>query len=257
MKADYGVYGSWSYYISLAILSAIFLLLAIFIEFFRLLFATAFGITTAVLVLFVLVPQILYARKRGWITRRVVEAGRISEGDSVLDIGTGRGFLAIEIAKAVKGSRAVGVDIWEIPAEGEMHQGFVLGNTRENAERNAQLEGVYDRVEFKRADAREMPFESESFDVVVSSIAMHQIVYSKEGLRVLDETHRVLKPNGRLVIVDVLIGKIITDKLKELRFRDLKVQNIRNLGSFSFLLKILSAVKNPSELAIRNRGEGR
>jgi len=110
-KADYGIYGSWSYYISLAILSAIFLLLAIFIEFLRLLFAAVFGITTAVLVLFVLVPQILYARKRGWITRRVVEAGRISEGDSVLDIGTGRGFLAIEIAKAIKGSRAVGIDI--------------------------------------------------------------------------------------------------------------------------------------------------
>jgi len=124
-----------------------------------------------------------------------------------------------------------------------MHQGFVLGNTRENAERNAQLEGVYDRVEFKRADAREMPFESESFDVVVSSFVMHQIVYSKEGLRVLEEVHRVLKPNGRLVIVDVLKGKIITDKLKELRFRDLKVQNIRNLGSFSFLLKMLSAEK--------------
>lgn len=124
-----------------------------------------------------------------------------------------------------------------------MHQGFVLGDTKENAEINAHLEGVSDRVEFRQCDARKMQFEPESFDVIVSSFVMHQIVYSKDGYRVLEETYRVLKPRGRLIIVDPIIGRIVTGKLQELGFRDLKVQKVRNLGPFSFLLKMLSATK--------------
>ncbi len=242
-RANYGIYGSRAYYAALAIIASLFLLLIIFTELARALFITAFLVSIALLVLLMLVPQILYARRRIGIVHEVIASGKIGSDDRVLDVGTGRGFLAIEIAKAVKGCYVVGIDIWGMPAKGEMHQGFVLGDTKENAEINARLEGVSDRVEFRQCDARKMPFEPESFDVVVSSLVMHQIVYSKDGYRVLEETHKVLKPRGRLMIVDLIIGEIVTGKLQQLGFRDLKVQKVRNLGPFSFLLKMLSATK--------------
>ena len=238
---NYGVYGSWGYYAILIAISVLSITLLIF-NFLRPFFTVTFVVSTSLLFLLVVIPQLLYAEKRIEFVPRIASAGEITEGDRVLDIGTGRGFLAIEIAKLVKGCRVVGIDIWGTTVKGEMHQGFVLGNTKKNAEKNAQLESVSDRVEFRQADAREMPFESQSFDVVVSYLVMHQIIYGERGNRVLEETFRVLKPNGRLVIVDLIFGKKIMKKLQELGFREIRVQSIRSLASFS-LLKMLSAVK--------------
>jgi len=242
-RANYGVYGSWAAYASFALIAVLSLLMSVFIGSLRALFIGLFGVSVTLLVLLVLVPHILYARKRIRIAQEVIATGNIGPDDRVLDVGTGRGFLAIEVAKAVKGCQVVGIDVWNMPARGEMHKGFVLENTKENAERNAQLEGVSDRVEFRQVDAREMPFESGSFDVIVSSLVMHQIIYGKGGHLVLEETHRLLKPKGRLVIVDLVIGKRIIEKLQELGFREIKVQIVRNLGPFSFLLKVLSTTK--------------
>ncbi len=84
----------------------------------------------------------------------------------------------------------------------------LMGNRKENAEKNALLERVQDRVEFRQCDAREMPFESETFGVVVSFVALHQMVYfGKDGGQVLKEIHRVLKLAGRFVDADAMIGQ--------------------------------------------------
>ncbi|MDP2744895.1 MAG: class I SAM-dependent methyltransferase [Dehalococcoidia bacterium] len=242
-KANYGVYGSWAYYAVLAAIAVLSLGLVAFADFLRALLIITFVTSTTLLALLILVPQLLYARRRMGIVHEVIAAGKIGPNDRVLDVGTGRGFLAIEIAKAVKGCQIVGMDMWDMPAKGEMHKGFVLGDTRDNAERNARLEGMSNNVKFRQADAREMPFESESFDVVVSSFVMHQIVYGTGGPRVLQETYRVLKPRGRLVIVDLIIGKRITGQLTELGFGEIKVQKVKNLGPASLLLNMLSAVR--------------
>ena len=49
------------------------------------------------------------------------------------------------------------------------------GNSRASAERNALLEGVSDRVELVHADAHDLPFDPETFDVVTSSLVFHNI----------------------------------------------------------------------------------
>jgi SAM-dependent methyltransferase len=94
--------------------------------------------------------------------------------------------------------RAVGVDIWQ--AED------LSGNRPDATLENARLEGVADRVEVKTADMRRLPFEPATFDVVVSSKAIHN-VYSADGrAETLREIARVLKPGGRVLIDDIRHG---------------------------------------------------
>jgi SAM-dependent methyltransferase len=66
--------------------------------------------------------------------------------------------------------------------------------------RNAALEGVADRVEVVEADARSMPFEPGTFDVVVSMLCLHNIDRGRNDA--LGEIVRVLKPGGSILISD-------------------------------------------------------
>ena len=239
-------YGSLRVYAALGITASLFLILVIFTEYLRALFMVMFFASSTLLLLVPPVLSAMFGRRRIGLVPEIVAAGSIGAKDRVLDIGTGRGFPAIEIAKAVRFCRVVGVDVWDKPARGQLHKGFVIGNRKEKAERNALLEGVQDRVEFKQCDARDMPFESESFDVVVSFTALHQMVYfSRNGDQVLKEIYRVLKPGGRLVDADVMIGEQSIEKLRELGFREIK---LRNLTRFPLFLKVLSATKGQQVL---------
>jgi ubiquinone/menaquinone biosynthesis C-methylase UbiE len=195
----------------------------------------------------------LLSRRIG-VVPEIVAAAKIRASDRVLDLGTGRGFLAIEIAKAVPGCRVVGIDIWSNPAKGEMHKGFLIGNSRESAETNAILQGVSDRVEFRQCDAREMPFRSESFDVVVSYAALHQMAQfgARNGDRVFKEIRRVLRPGGRFVAVEPLSGEGLARMLRELRFGEIQLLKVRKAGPLSFFFEMLSATKGELEVSLEH-----
>src|SRR5205823_6474956 len=109
----------------------------------------------------------------------------------VLDIGPGRGLLLISAAKRLttgKG-KAIGVDVW--------HSEDQSDNRPENTWRNARAEGVASRIELKDGDARKLPFENGSFDVVASSLTLHNIYNPEERATAVREIDRVLKPGGR------------------------------------------------------------
>jgi len=114
----------------------------------------------------------------------------------VLDVGCGRGLFLIAAAKRLnQGGRAVGVDLWQ--AED------LAGNSPEATIANARLEGVAERVDVKTGDARQLALPDASFDVVVSSMALHNI-YDEPGRRqAVAHIARVLKPGGHVLIVDI------------------------------------------------------
>lgn len=115
--------------------------------------------------------------------------------ERVLDVGCGRGLLLIGAARRLTTGRAVGVDIWQ--AED------LSGNRPEAVLENARKEGVADRVEVRTADMRQLPFPDGSFDVVVSSTAIHNLYHPPDRDRAVREIARVLAPGGRVVIADI------------------------------------------------------
>lgn len=120
--------------------------------------------------------------------------------EQVLDVGTGRGLLAIGAAKRAPRGKAYGVDVW---LSGDLSQ-----NSMANALRNAELEGVARNVEFLRQDARRLSFADESFDKVLSLLCLHNICdhtgkFDEAGrLQACREIARVLKPGGSAIISD-------------------------------------------------------
>ena len=68
---------------------------------------------------------------------------------------------------------------------------------------NAIAEDVADRVELHTGDMTALPFEDNTFDVVVSSLAIHNISGLAGREKAVDEAVRVLRPGGRLRIADI------------------------------------------------------
>ena len=115
--------------------------------------------------------------------------------ERVLDVGCGHGLMLIGAAKRVPSGRAVGIDIWSQ----EDQKSNSVAATLENARR----EGVAGRIEVVNADMRKIPFPDNSFDVVLSSFAVHNLYDRAQREQALREIARVLKSGGRLVIADI------------------------------------------------------
>lgn len=110
-------------------------------------------------------------------------AAHVGPRSCVLEIAPGPGYLAIEIAKLI-GCRMVGVDISST---------FVR-----IANENAQKAGL--EIAFEEGDAADLPLPADGFDFVVCTAAFKNFT---QPVAALDEMHRVLKPGGTALIVDL------------------------------------------------------
>jgi ubiquinone/menaquinone biosynthesis C-methylase UbiE len=115
--------------------------------------------------------------------------------ERVLDMGCGRGAVLTAVAARLRNGRAIGIDLWSTWDQS--------GNSRDITLRNAALEGVSDRIDIQTGDMRALPFADATFDVVVSSLAIHNITSGADRERAVSEAWRVLRPGGRLLIADI------------------------------------------------------
>jgi SAM-dependent methyltransferase len=140
----------------------------------------------------------VWGSRVGKLRQRDRLLGRIPwRGDeAVLDVGCGRGLLLIGAARRLTaGGRAVGLDLWQ--------EEDLSGNSEAAARANAAAEDVAERVTLVTGDMRQMPFPDAHFDVVVSSLAIHNVYDAAGRAQALREIARVLKPGGRALLQDI------------------------------------------------------
>jgi ubiquinone/menaquinone biosynthesis C-methylase UbiE len=106
----------------------------------------------------------------------------ISPTDTVLDIACGTGEFERLLLTEYSCQQIIGIDISE-----EM---LAIAKLKCSA---------YPQVSFQTASASRLPFDSNSFDVIVSANSFH---YFDEPLAALKEIRRVLKPDGKVIILD-------------------------------------------------------
>jgi len=154
------------------------------------------GLVTAIICLVMAFWMVASSK---WLKQRVCRAlldARAWRGDeAVLDVGCGRGLVAIAAARRVPRGRVTGVDIWQ-----EVDLG---GNSPEAIRANAEAAGVADRVSVDTGDARSLPYPDASFDVVASMTALHNIPGAEGRRAAIAEAWRVTRPGGQLLIFDI------------------------------------------------------
>jgi arsenite methyltransferase len=121
---------------------------------------------------------------------QVLKALALREGEGVLDIGSGPGLLARNMAASVgRNGRVCAIDISE----------DMLAMSRKRCVEQSW-------TEFQRTDATCLPYPDCSFDAAVSTQVYEYVV---DIPVVLAELHRVVRPGGRVVVLDTDYGSLV------------------------------------------------
>lgn len=174
--------------------------------------------------------------------RFVVQKAQLRPGDRLLDLATGTGDIAFEALRSVPGVHAVGAD-FALPMM-QVGQHLPQGP----------------QVGWTAADALALPYADEQFDAVVSGYLVRNVINIPQTL---GEQKRVLKPGGRIVILDTspppdsllkpfillhlrygipILGRIIGGK--------------EAADAYTYLPESTQAFKTPDELAALMRSAG-
>jgi demethylmenaquinone methyltransferase/2-methoxy-6-polyprenyl-1,4-benzoquinol methylase len=117
--------------------------------------------------------------------RKAIQQLNKNQPKVILDVATGTADLAIETAKQLNPEKIVGVDI--------STQMLDIGRTKLKKKSLDQL------ITLEEGDSENLPFEDNTFDAITVAFGVRNFENLEKGLK---EMHRVLKPNGQLVVLE-------------------------------------------------------
>ncbi|WP_318765011.1 class I SAM-dependent methyltransferase [Lactiplantibacillus carotarum] len=143
----------------------------------------------------------------------------LNPDSQVLDLGCGRGALLTRIAQQLgPAGKVTGLDLWL--SRDQSHNKMAV------TQKNMDDLGLTDRVELVTGDMTKLDFPDESFDVVTSSFAIHNIKNEQARINAVKEAIRVLKPGGHIMIIDT--GRNINEYGQV--FQDAGLQITQSMG---------------------------
>ncbi len=133
-----------------------------------------------------------HARKRG------IELAQVQDGECVLDVATGTGLILAELARQNPHGLNAGIDI----SEGMF------------AKAQEKLSRMGAQVELKIGSAFEIPYPDHTFDLLTNGY-MFDLMPFDAMPKILAEFRRVLKPTGRLILINMTIGERFGSQIYE------------------------------------------
>ncbi len=117
--------------------------------------------------------------------KKVVKKAKEVEPKAILDVATGTGDLAIALAQGIPNAKITGFDL----SAGMLNEG----------RKKVQEKHLEKQIEMIQGDAENMPFPDNSFNVVTVAFGVRNFENLEKGL---NELYRVLKPGGKLLILE-------------------------------------------------------
>ncbi|CAJ1228919.1 class I SAM-dependent methyltransferase [Lactiplantibacillus xiangfangensis] len=120
----------------------------------------------------------------------------LKNNSKILDAGCGHGAFTLQFSKkAASISEIVGIDIWSNKDQGN--------NSIEATQKIMDSSSLAGKVKLKTANILNMPFNNNEFDLIISSLVLHNIKPFTKRKAALSEISRVQKEKGQLIIMDI------------------------------------------------------
>ncbi|MDH3200112.1 MAG: methyltransferase domain-containing protein [Myxococcales bacterium] len=131
--------------------------------------------------------------------KRALELARIQDGEAILEVAVGTGLMFEQVLRRNPHGKNMGIDL----SEG------MLAKAKERASKHAKVD-----YELSLGSALDLPFQSESIDLLINTY-MFDLLSAEDTAEALGEFARVLRPGGRIVLVNMARGRTPMSRLYE------------------------------------------
>lgn len=128
---------------------------------------------------------------------RSLELANIKDGERILEVAVGTGLTFVEILKANPNGQSFGIDLTDAMLEEAKSKAEIIG---------------HNNYHLSVGDAYALDFPDNNFDLLVNNY-MFDLLPEEDFSRVLNEFRRVLKPDGRLVLINMTKGERFYQKI--------------------------------------------